>query len=122
MQESAEVCRGGGRNASLTKRQANADRAGPARRGDFEAGIGSLGSEADRVGEDEEQRRPLLHGLVGEGALPTSHATDDGVGLVYEGTELVEAVADRPGVAAYVVERQADGTVTETRIEPRLLG
>ena len=61
-------------------------------------------------------------GLVGEGALPTSHATDDGVGLVYEGTELVEAVADRPGVAAYVVERQADGTVTETRIEPRLLG
>ena len=56
-----------------------------------------------------------------KGDLPTSHATDDGVGLVYEGTELVEAVADRPGVAAYVVERQDDGTVTETRIEPRLL-
>ena len=70
----------------------------------------------------EEQRRPLLHGLVHKGDLPVSHATDDGVGLVYEGTELVEAVADRPGVAAYVVERQLDGTVTETRIEPRLLG
>ena len=72
--------------------------------------------------DSEEQRRPLLHKLVGDGILPTSHATDDGVGLVYEGTELVEAVSDRPDVAAYVIERQADGGVTETRIEPRLLG
>jgi peptidase E len=71
--------------------------------------------------DSEDQRRPLLHKLVGDGILPTSHATDDGVGLVYEGTELVEAVSDRPGVAAYVVERQADGSVTEERIEPRLL-
>ena len=72
--------------------------------------------------DSEEQRRPLLHALVQKGDLPTAHATDDGVGLVYDGTELVEAVADRPGVAAYLVERLADGTVTETRIEPRLLG
>ena len=71
--------------------------------------------------DSEEQRRPLLHRLVAEGILPTSHATDDGVGLVYEGTELVEAVADRPGAAAYVVERGPDGTALETRIEPRLL-
>jgi peptidase E len=71
--------------------------------------------------DTEEERRPLLHGLVGKGDLPVSHATDDGVGLVYEGTELVEAVSDRPGAAAYVVERQQDGSVTETRIEPRLL-
>lgn len=69
----------------------------------------------------EEQRRPLLHRLVAEGILPPSHATDDGVGLVYEGTELVEAVADRPGAAAYVVERGPDGTAVETRVEPRLL-
>lgn len=71
--------------------------------------------------DSEEQRRPLLHRLVGERVLPTSHATDDGVGIVYEGTEMVEVVADRPGVAAYVVQRQADGTVVETRLEPRLL-
>jgi peptidase E len=69
----------------------------------------------------EEQRRPLLHRLVADGTLPTSHATDDGVGLLYRGMELVEAVADRPGVAAYRVERSADGTTTETRIEPRRL-
>lgn len=71
--------------------------------------------------DSEEQRRPLLHSLVADGTLPTSHATDDGVGLVYRGTELVEAVSDRPGAAAYVVERTADGTVTETRLEPRRL-
>ena len=72
--------------------------------------------------DSEDQRRPLLQGLVEKGDLPTSHATDDGVGLVYEGTDLVEAVTDRPGAAAYVIERQPDGTVSETRIEPRLLG
>ncbi|HEX7188178.1 MAG TPA: peptidase E [Actinomycetes bacterium] len=71
--------------------------------------------------DSEAQRRPLLHRLVAEQVLPTSYATDDGVGLVYEGTELVEAVADRPGVAAYRVERTADGTANESRIEPRLL-
>jgi peptidase E len=71
--------------------------------------------------DSEPRRRPLYHRLVADGTLPAGHATDDGVGLVYRGTELVEAVADRPGKAAYRVERGADGTATETRIEPRLL-
>ena len=46
---------------------------------------------------------------------------DDGVGLVYRGTELIEAVADRPDTAAYRVERGPDGSAVETRIEPRRL-
>src|SRR4051794_10939301 len=46
--------------------------------------------------DSEEQRRPLYHRLVAEGTLPGGHATDDGVGLVYRGTDLLEAVADRP--------------------------
>ncbi|MEU3453231.1 peptidase E [Micromonospora sp. NPDC006766] len=71
--------------------------------------------------DGEEQRRPLMHKLVGDGTLPTSHCTDDGVGLVYRGTRLAEAVADQEGVAAYQVTREADGSVRETRIEPRLL-
>jgi peptidase E len=71
--------------------------------------------------DSEEQRRPLLHRLVGDKELPTSHATDDGVGIVYEGTEIAEVVSDRPDATAYVVERQDDGTVTETRLEARLL-
>lgn len=71
--------------------------------------------------DSEAQRRPLLHSLVADGTLPLSYATDDGVGLVYRGTQLVEAVADRPDVVAYQVERHDDGTVQERRIEPRRL-
>jgi hypothetical protein len=71
--------------------------------------------------DSEAQRRPLFRQLVADGTLPAGHATDDGVGLVYRGTELVEAVADRPGKAAYRVERGSDGTAAETRIEPRRL-
>ena len=71
--------------------------------------------------DSEPQRRPLYQRLVTDGTLPAGHATDDGVGLVYRGTELVEAVADRPGKAAYRVEPGGDGSAVETRIEPRRL-
>jgi peptidase E len=71
--------------------------------------------------DSEPQRRPLFRQLVAAGTLPAGHATDDGVGLVYRGTELAEVVADRPGKAAYRVERDRDGQATETRVEPRLL-
>lgn len=69
----------------------------------------------------EEQRRPLLHRLVADGTLPTSYAADDGVGLHYVGTELEEAVADRPEASAYVVERVRPDAAEERRITPRLL-
>ena len=67
--------------------------------------------------DTEEQRRPLLHRLVAEGILPTSFATDDGIGLLYEGTEPVEVIADTGGgtAAAYRVE-VSGGSVIETRL------
>jgi peptidase E len=71
--------------------------------------------------DSEPGRRPLLHSLVADETLPTSYATDDGVGLLYEGTSFVEALSDRDGVAAYRVERDAAGGAVETRIEPRRL-
>jgi peptidase E len=72
--------------------------------------------------DSEEQRRPLLHRLVGDGVLPTSYATDDYVGILYEGTMPVEVIADRDtdpdsGSAAYRVEL-IDGEVVETRLPP----
>lgn len=69
----------------------------------------------------EKQRRPLFHKLVANKTLPAGYATDNGVGLVYRGTEFVEAVAEVEGRGAYYVERGADGAAIETRIEPRLL-
>jgi len=71
--------------------------------------------------DSEALRRPLYHRLIAESALPQGYATDDGVGLVYRGTDLVEAVADRPDAAAYHVGLGPDGTAVETRIEPRRL-
>ena len=69
--------------------------------------------------DSEEQRRPLLHSLVGEDVLPTSYATDDRIGILYEGVEPVEVVADvdggEDGPAAYRVERSG-GQVVETRL------
>ncbi|MFG2881933.1 Type 1 glutamine amidotransferase-like domain-containing protein [Streptomyces sp. NPDC048297] len=65
-------------------------------------------------------RRPLMHHLIADGAFASAHCTDDGVGLVYRGTELVEAVSEIPGKNAYVVTREGERTVEE-RIEPRLL-
>jgi peptidase E len=71
--------------------------------------------------DSEDQRRPLYHRLISEGVLPAGYATDDGVGLHYRGTELVEAVTDTPGKAAYHVERSAHGSAVEMKIEPRML-
>ena len=71
--------------------------------------------------DSEARRRPLVHALVGDGTLGETHCSDDGVGLVYAGTELVEAVAEVDGKGAYVVQRDGSGNVTETRLQPRRL-
>lgn len=69
----------------------------------------------------EERRRPTIHHLVADDILGETHCTDDGVGLVYHGTELAEAVTDIDGKGAYIVRREADGTVREERIATRRL-
>lgn len=70
--------------------------------------------------DSEERRRPLLQSLVAAGTLPLSYATDDGAGLYYAGTGLVEAVSDRPGAGAYRIEA-VGGRAVETPLETRLL-
>jgi peptidase E len=75
--------------------------------------------------DSEDQRRPLVHRLVAEGTLGETHCTDDGAGLVYFGTDLVDAVTEVHGKAAYRVTRQADGgapAAAEERLEARFLG
>jgi peptidase E len=71
--------------------------------------------------DSEAERRPLLQRLVGDGTLPAGYATDDGAGVVYRGTEFVEAVAETDGAAAYFVSPSDDGGVTETRLPARRL-
>ncbi len=83
-------------------------------------GLGLLPYDNGVHYDSEARRRPLVHELVAAGTLGETHCTDDGVGLVYRGTELVEAVAEQPGKGAYIVRRQGDSAVEE-RIEPRRL-
>lgn len=83
-------------------------------------GLGFLPFSAGVHYDSEEQRRPLYHKLVGSGVLPPGYATDDGVGVVYHGTEFAEAVSEVPGKGAYHVTVEA-GQASEERIEPRLL-
>ena len=58
---------------------------------------------------------------MADGTLPTAYCTDDGVGLHYVGTELLEAVSEIEGKGAYVVERAPGEGAAERRIEARLL-
>jgi len=69
----------------------------------------------------EAQRRPSLHQLMKSGVLsPLAYATDDTVGIWYEGIEATTVVSDAPvdpqsGPAAYKIEL-VDGDVVETRV------
>lgn len=69
----------------------------------------------------EAQRRPLVQALVADGTLPAlTYATDDRVGIWYEGTTAVRVVSDieadpATGPAAYRVRKTADG-VEEDRL------
>jgi len=70
--------------------------------------------------DSEAQRRPLLHQLLRDEVLPPlAYATDDHVGIWYEGVEATSVVADsevdaNTGPAAYKVEL-VNGEVVETR-------
>ncbi len=71
--------------------------------------------------DNEEQRRPLFQALVGSETLPAGYATDDGAGLLYRGTELVEALSEEDGKFAYQVVSVGDGTALETQLDTRRL-
>lgn len=88
-------------------------------------GLGLLPFDNGVHFDSEPGRRPLVHRLVAEGTLGETHCTDDGVGLVYLGTDLSHAVTEREGRYAYRVRPVPDGAgrtrAEETVIEPRRL-
>ena len=71
--------------------------------------------------DSEAQRRPLLHKLMREEVLPPqAYATDDCVGIWYEGTQPTSVVADMTidpdaGPAAYRVQL-VNGEIVEERV------
>jgi peptidase E len=87
----------------------------------FTDGLGWLPYSNGVHYDAEEQRRPTMHELIGNGTLPDGYATDDGAGLVYRGTRLAEVVADKEGPQGYELKRAADGSVIETPLPTRVL-
>ncbi len=65
-------------------------------------GLGFLPGSACPHYDGEKRRRPVYQRLVADG-FPAGVAADDGVGLVYRGTELEEVVSVRPGATGYRV-------------------
>jgi len=70
--------------------------------------------------DSESQRRPLFQRLIADGTLPSGYATDDGAGVLYRGTDFVEALSECAGAAAYFVEAE-DGTAVEHCLDARRL-
>jgi dipeptidase E len=65
--------------------------------------------------DGEPLRRPVFLQAVREGTLPPGHAADDDAALLFEGTELREAVSQRPGALGYRVEPEGEEPL-ETRL------
>ncbi|KRC47240.1 peptidase [Leifsonia sp. Root227] len=79
-------------------------------------GLGLL-SESLGVHYDSDPNRRVAHrAAVAAGTLPEGYALDEGVGIVYAGTSVVDVIAERAGQFAWRVERD-----TESRITPRVL-
>jgi peptidase E len=85
------------------------------------AGLGFLPGSLSVHYDGQPARRPVYLDAVARGAVPAGYGADDGVGLLFEGTELVRIVTSRPGTHAYRVHASADGEAVETALEPELL-
>jgi peptidase E len=85
------------------------------------AGLGFLPGSLSVHADSEPERLPHYLDAVRSGALPGGWAADDGVGLVFTGTELSRVVSARPGTAAVRVDA-VGGELVRHRVEPELLG
>ncbi|HTT51465.1 MAG TPA: peptidase E [Streptosporangiaceae bacterium] len=83
-------------------------------------GLGFLPYSNSPHHDAEEQRRPAIHRLIGEGVLPDGYATDNGTGLIFENTELVDCISEVDGASTWRITRRPDGTVEETALPTRL--
>jgi peptidase E len=85
-------------------------------------GLGFLPASNSVHHHSEPERRPCFHEAVRSEFAPPGYAVDDGVALLFAGTELVETVSARPDAGAWWVDSdEAAGTVSETPLDVRAL-
>src|SRR3954463_15496169 len=85
------------------------------------SGLGVLPGSLTVHADGEPERLPVFLDAVRSGDLPGGWAADDGVGLVFEGTELHRVVSARPGTFAVRVDA-VGGELVRSRLVPELLG
>ena len=84
------------------------------------AGLGLLPGSLTVHADGEPERLPVWLGAVGAGELPGGWAADDGVGLLFRGTELERVVSSRPAATALRCDA-VGGELVRRRVEPELL-
>ena len=85
-------------------------------------GLGFLPMSCCPHFDGEEKRRPTYHRMVGSGQMRPGYGVDDFAGLHFIGAELSQVAAGRPTAAAYRIEPDGRGGVTETRLDAVFLG
>ncbi len=71
--------------------------------------------------DSDPSRRPAHHRGIADGILADGYALEEGTGIVYSGTDVVDVVTETEGHCVWRVERGTDGAVVESRLKPRLL-
>jgi peptidase E len=84
------------------------------------AGLGFLPGAMTVHCDGDPTRLPVFLDAIGRGVLPDGYAVDDGVGLLFDGEQLVRVVSSRPAARAWRVRRSGQGAI-QTMIEPELL-
>jgi dipeptidase E len=83
-------------------------------------GLGLLPGSNSVHYHEEPERRPCFMEAVRAETAPPGFGVDDGVALLFAGTELVEAVSERPAAGAWWVEGAGDSAI-ETPLPVRRL-
>jgi len=83
-------------------------------------GLGQLPGSLTVHADGEPERLPAWLAAVRSGDLPGGWAADDGVGLVYRGTELERIVSSRPAATALRCDA-VGGELVRRRVQPELL-
>ncbi len=85
------------------------------------SGLGLLEGSLTVHADGEPERLPVWLAAVRDGVLPGGWSVDDGVGLLFAGTQLQRIVSSRPGASAQRVDAIA-GELVRNRLRPELLG
>jgi peptidase E len=82
-------------------------------------GLGLLPGSLSVHADGERSRLPVYRHAVANRAIPPGWAADDGVGLLFRGSELTEVVASRPRTRALHVAPEAETPITPRRLSRR---